>query len=98
MQYFITVGTNVEHPAGGERSGSLPPAGKFSMILVKIKSGRKEKAKCTPKPALRRCGNCPRKHSILRPVSSAVPAFLSPPDSDPKGFLGFSTRRGMTDE
>jgi hypothetical protein len=37
-------------------------------------------------------GRCPRKRSAVRPVSSAFPAFIQNPDTDPKGFAGFAAR------
>jgi hypothetical protein len=35
---------------------------------------------------------CPRKLSAVRPVSSAFPAFIQNPDTDPQGFAGFAAR------
>jgi hypothetical protein len=35
---------------------------------------------------------CPRQLSAVRPVSSAFPAFIQNPDTDPKGFAGFAAR------
>jgi hypothetical protein len=49
-----------------------------------------------PRRTAPRCGGCTRKQSALRPVSSRFSAFFQNPDSDPKGFLGFSERRDFS--
>jgi hypothetical protein len=43
-----------------------------------------------------RLGNCSRKPSAVRPVSSSFPAFMLNPNSDPLGFPGFAARGGFS--
>jgi hypothetical protein len=85
----------VEHPAGGQRLGSLPPP-ETLMTFLESKSGQKTKSTLAPKPVLPRSKTCPCKRSVLRPVVSSIPAFLTHPGDGPTGFAGFVMRRAMT--
>jgi hypothetical protein len=65
------------------------------MILIEMKSGKKSQSAVSKaaKESRRRAGNCSRHRSVLRPVPSVVPAFLTQPDGALRGYGGFATRR-----
>jgi hypothetical protein len=64
--------------------------------MTKKQSSAGSKTGKRPRRARARAGNCSRKPSTVRPVSSSFPAFMLNPSSDPLGFPGFASRGGFS--
>jgi hypothetical protein len=64
--------------------------------MTKNQSASGTKSSKQPRRVRARIGNCSRKPSAVRPVSSSFPAFMLNPNSDPLGFPGFATRGGFS--
>jgi hypothetical protein len=66
----------------------------IKMMKPKLKPSVVTPAQKTLRPRLN-FRRCPLRRSVLRPISSAVPAFLNTSDSGLVGFAGFSVRGGV---